>query len=133
MLARVKPSSATIAILGVGLVLVFTFGATTGFHETANAGATVVHSLAMRPTPAVIRSGLMNAVGVLAGGIAAASADLTGAAGRAVGARQFPGHDHAGRPVRVGMLPEHRDVAVRHPQRELAHQRRAGQLGAREP
>jgi len=69
MLAHVEPSSATaIFILGVCLVLVFTFEATNGFHDTANAVATVIYTKSLRPTAAVIWSGVMNFVGVLAGG-----------------------------------------------------------------
>ncbi len=42
MLAHVEPSSAvTIGILIVCLILVFGFDATNGFHDTANAFATV--------------------------------------------------------------------------------------------
>lgn len=75
MLANVEPSSATaIAILVVCLVLVFTFEATNGFHDTANAVATVIYTRSLHPTVAVIWSGVMNFIGVIAGGIAVAYA-----------------------------------------------------------
>ena len=43
MLAHIEPSSAmAIGILVVCLILVFGFEATNGFHDTANAVATVI-------------------------------------------------------------------------------------------
>jgi phosphate/sulfate permease len=75
MLANVEPSSATaIAILVVCLVLVLAFETTNGFHDTANAVATVIYSNSLQPTKAVIWSGVMNFIGVIAGGIAVAYA-----------------------------------------------------------
>jgi PiT family inorganic phosphate transporter len=43
-----------------------------GFHDTANAVATVIYTNSLKPWVAVIWSGLMNAIGVFAGGIAVA-------------------------------------------------------------
>jgi len=43
-----------------------------GFHDTANAVATVIYTKSMKPTPAVIWSGLWNFIGVHAGGIGVA-------------------------------------------------------------
>jgi PiT family inorganic phosphate transporter len=75
MLAHVEPSSAVaIGILIVCLILVFGFEATNGFHDTANAVATVIYTNALRPTQAVVWSGIMNFIGVLVGGIAVAYA-----------------------------------------------------------
>jgi inorganic phosphate transporter, PiT family len=63
-----------IGILVVCLILVFGFEATNGFHDTANAVATVIYTNALRPTQAVVWSGIMNFIGVLVGGIAVAYA-----------------------------------------------------------
>ena len=52
------------------LVCVFEF--VNGFHDTANAVATVIYTHSLKPRVAVIWSGLMNFVGVLAGGISVA-------------------------------------------------------------
>src|SRR5437764_11998786 len=71
MLSTSVPSSeVAIAILIVSLILVFAFEATNGFHDTANAVATVIYTNSLAPTPAVIWSGIMNFIGVLVGGIA---------------------------------------------------------------
>jgi low-affinity inorganic phosphate transporter len=43
-----------------------------GFHDTANAVATVIYTHALKPTQAVVWSGLWNAIGVFAGGISVA-------------------------------------------------------------
>ncbi|MDP4209354.1 MAG: inorganic phosphate transporter [Bacteroidota bacterium] len=43
-----------------------------GFHDTANAVATVIYTNSMKPTVAVIWSGICNFLGVLVGGIAVA-------------------------------------------------------------
>lgn len=43
-----------------------------GFHDTANAVATVIYTNSMKPTVAVVYSGLLNFIGVLFGGIAVA-------------------------------------------------------------
>ncbi|WP_317899243.1 inorganic phosphate transporter [Aurantibacillus circumpalustris] len=43
-----------------------------GFHDTANAVATVIYTNSMKPTVAVIYSGLLNFSGVMLGGIAVA-------------------------------------------------------------
>ncbi|GAN69070.1 phosphate transporter [Acetobacter orleanensis] len=52
------------------LVCVFEF--VNGFHDTANAVATVIYTHSLKPRVAVIWSGLMNFIGVLAGGISVA-------------------------------------------------------------
>src|SRR5437588_11292694 len=75
MLSNIVPSSdVAIAILVVSLILVFAFEATNGFHDTANAVATVIYTNSLAPGPAVVWSGVMNFVGVLVGGIAVAYA-----------------------------------------------------------
>ncbi len=43
-----------------------------GFHDTANAVATVIYTKSLKPFQSVILSGVMNSVGVFAGGIAVA-------------------------------------------------------------
>jgi PiT family inorganic phosphate transporter len=43
-----------------------------GFHDTANAVATVIYTNSMKPTVAVVYSGLLNFIGVMLGGIAVA-------------------------------------------------------------
>ena len=64
--------------LGVGLVLallfVLAFEFINGFHDTANAVATVIYTRAMSPYRAVILSGIFNFLGVLLGGVGVAYA-----------------------------------------------------------
>lgn len=40
-----------------------------GFHDTANAVATVIYTNSLKPTQAVVWSGLMNFIGVITGGV----------------------------------------------------------------
>ena len=49
--------------LAVGLALGFEF--VNGFHDTANAVATVIYTHTLKPTPAVVWSGIWNLIGVL--------------------------------------------------------------------
>jgi inorganic phosphate transporter, PiT family len=56
-------------LLIVSLLAVFFFEAINGFHDTANAVATVIYTKALKPQYAVIWSGFMNFVGVFFGGI----------------------------------------------------------------
>lgn len=63
---------ATLVFLAVALVVAFGFEFINGFHDTANAVTTVIYTRSLRPTPAVIYSGVMNFAGVLAGGTAVA-------------------------------------------------------------
>ena len=67
-------SAPTVAILSVCFVLVLAFEFSNGFHDTANAVATVIYTNSLRPTQAVVWSGVMNFIGVIAGGIAVAYA-----------------------------------------------------------
>ena len=65
--------SATQVVLLVGaLVIAFGFECINGFHDTANAVATVIYTKSLKPTPAVIWSGIWNFIGVHAGGIGVA-------------------------------------------------------------
>ncbi len=59
-------------ILALAFVLAFEF--INGFHDTANAVATVIYTRAMPPYVAVIASGLFNFLGVLLGGVGVAYA-----------------------------------------------------------
>jgi inorganic phosphate transporter, PiT family len=56
------------------LALVPAFEFSNGFHDTANAVATVIYTNSLKPLYAVVWSGLMNFIGVLLGGIAVAYA-----------------------------------------------------------
>src|SRR5512138_1977785 len=54
------------------LLAALTFEFINGFHDTANAVATVIYTHSLKPTAAVIWSGLWNFIGVNVGGIAVA-------------------------------------------------------------
>jgi PiT family inorganic phosphate transporter len=54
------------------LVLACFFEFINGFHDTANAVATVIYTNSMKPTVAVVYSGILNFTGVMFGGIAVA-------------------------------------------------------------
>ncbi len=54
------------------LAIAFAFEFINGFHDTANAVTTVIYTNTLKPTSAVIYSGVMNFVGVLLGGTAVA-------------------------------------------------------------
>ncbi len=56
-------ASGAFLLLAVGLALSFEF--VNGFHDTANAVATVIYTYSLKPVPAVIWSGLWNLAGVL--------------------------------------------------------------------
>jgi phosphate/sulfate permease len=60
--------------LAFALVIAFGFEFINGFHDTANAVTTVIYTGTLRPTPAVLYSGLCNFLGVLLGGTAVAFA-----------------------------------------------------------
>jgi PiT family inorganic phosphate transporter len=75
LLSHLDPaSSLAIGLLIFSFILVIAFEASNGFHDTANAVATVIYTGSLPPVPAVIWSGIMNFVGVLVGGIAVAYA-----------------------------------------------------------
>jgi PiT family inorganic phosphate transporter len=61
-------------MLVVCLVMVLAFEATNGFHDSSNAVATVIYTQSLKPTHAVVWSGVMNFVGVMVGGISVAYA-----------------------------------------------------------
>jgi PiT family inorganic phosphate transporter len=60
------------AIPVLALLVAFAFEAVNGFHDTANAVATVIYTHTLKPAWAVLLSGVCNAMGVLAGGTAVA-------------------------------------------------------------
>ncbi len=59
------PTTLTWIFLVIALALAFGFEFVNGFHDTANAVATVIYTNTLKPTVAVIWSGLCNLVGVL--------------------------------------------------------------------
>ena len=64
--------------LGLGLflslVFVLAYEFINGFHDTANAVATVIYTKAMPPHMAVVASGIFNFLGVILGGLGVAYA-----------------------------------------------------------
>lgn len=75
MLTQLDPASLlAIGLLIFALIMVMIFEATNGFHDAANAVATVIYTRSLSPVQAVVWSGFMNFVGVLVGGIAVAYA-----------------------------------------------------------
>lgn len=58
-------STGTIIMLGLALLLALCFEFVNGFHDTANAVATVIYTHTLPAVPAVIWSGFFNFVGVL--------------------------------------------------------------------
>jgi len=61
-----------VILLLVALAIAFGFECINGFHDTANAVATVIYTKSMKPTWAVVWSGIWNFIGVHAGGIGVA-------------------------------------------------------------
>jgi phosphate/sulfate permease len=59
-------------ILIICLLAAFAFEFINGFHDTANAVATVIYTKSLKPSWAVIWSGIWNCIGVYVGGIAVA-------------------------------------------------------------
>ena len=75
MLSHLDPASElAIGLLIFALLLVLAFEATNGFHDAANAVATVIYTKSLKPGQAVVWSGIMNFIGVLIGGISVAYA-----------------------------------------------------------
>jgi low-affinity inorganic phosphate transporter len=61
-------------MLGLALLFVLFYEAINGFHDTANAVATVIYTRAMREQLAVVMAGVFNFLGVLLGGLSVAYA-----------------------------------------------------------
>jgi inorganic phosphate transporter, PiT family len=75
MLSQLDPASAlAFGLLIFALIMVVAFEATNGFHDAANAVATVIYTRSLAPGQAVFLSGVMNFLGVMIGGIAVAYA-----------------------------------------------------------
>jgi len=73
MLSQLDPASAlAFGLLIFALIMVIAFEATNGFHDAANAVATVIYTKSLAPGWAVVLSGVMNFLGVMIGGIAVA-------------------------------------------------------------
>lgn len=70
--ANLSPAMVFLLLLALGLVFFFEF--INGFHDTANAVATVIYTQSMKPVHAVIASGTFNFLGVVTGGLAVAYA-----------------------------------------------------------
>lgn len=60
---HISGGAAALLVLAIGLALTFEF--VNGFHDTANAVATVIYTHSLKPTQAVVWSGLWNLIGVL--------------------------------------------------------------------
>jgi PiT family inorganic phosphate transporter len=56
-------------LLTIAIVAACAFEFINGFHDTANAVATVIYTNSLKPTQAVVWSGIMNFVGVITGGV----------------------------------------------------------------
>ncbi len=67
-------STAAIVALALCFALVLAFEFANGFHDTANAVATVIYTNSLKAQQAVLLSAAMNFIGVLLGGIAVAYA-----------------------------------------------------------
>lgn len=63
-------TTAIVAILAIAIALAFDF--VNGFHDTANAVATVIYTKALKPNVAIAMSGLLNFLGALVVGTAVA-------------------------------------------------------------
>jgi PiT family inorganic phosphate transporter len=57
--------ASTLALVAFGLLFALAFEFANGFHDTANAVATVIYTHSLPPTAAVVWSGLWNFIGVL--------------------------------------------------------------------
>jgi PiT family inorganic phosphate transporter len=65
-------SGRTLLFLAVALTIALGFEFVNGFHDTANAVATVIYTRSLRPNHAVVWSGLCNFLGVTLGGLGVA-------------------------------------------------------------
>jgi len=65
-------SSGTLGLLLLALVIACAFEFINGFHDTANSVATVIYTRSLRPSTAVLWSGICNFIGVFIGGISVA-------------------------------------------------------------
>ena len=65
-------ASGGIALLLITVAIALVFEFVNGFHDTANAVATVIYTNSLRPGYAVVLSGILNFCGVFVGGLAVA-------------------------------------------------------------
>ena len=72
LFSGIEPHVAITLALSMGFVLAFEF--INGFHDIANAVATVIYTQSMKPRLAVVYSGIFNFLGVITGGLAVAYA-----------------------------------------------------------
>ncbi len=63
--ATTDPGALTLVLLAIAVALALGFEFVNGFHDTANAVATVIYTNTLTATPAVVWSGLWNLIGVL--------------------------------------------------------------------
>lgn len=70
MLFSLETDYAILLVLCLALACVFEF--VNGFHDTANAVATVIYTNTLKPVHAVLYSGVLNFLGVLVGGVGVA-------------------------------------------------------------
>ena len=59
------PTIVTYILLAFAIGLALSFEFVNGFHDTANAVATVIYTHTLKPTPAVVWSGIWNLIGVM--------------------------------------------------------------------
>src|SRR5580658_10224431 len=71
-IGEVNLSSGLLTLFFLCLICVVCFEFVNGFHDTANAVATVIYTKALKPMIAVPWSGTWNFIGVFVGGIAVA-------------------------------------------------------------
>ena len=92
-------------LLGLALLIALGFEFVNGFHDTANAVATVIYTHSLEPHIAVVYSGILNFIGVLLSSGAVAYSDHHPAA------RRTDPQGQQRRRLRHGLRPAHR----RHP------------------
>ena len=92
-------SYAPYAMLALALLIALGFEFVNGFHDTANAVATVIYTHSLEPNIAVVWSGICNLAGVLLSSGTVAFAVITPSAGMS-GATQIGAHGEFA-PVRV--------------------------------
>ncbi len=109
-------------LLGVALLTALGFEFVNGFHDTANAVATVIYTHSLEPHIAVVLSGVCNFLGVLALGRRGGVRDYLAAAGRTDSAGGQRGRVCDGvRAVDRGYPVESRDLVFRLAGVEFAH------------
>ncbi len=72
LIGRVELSGFILIVFFACFFAVLAFEFVNGFHDTANAVATVIYTKTLKPYPAIIWSGLWNFLGVFVIGIAVA-------------------------------------------------------------